>query len=125
MARFVLVVDDDQAIRESLCELLADEGHRAVGVSNGREALDLLRSNGRPCAILLDLMMPVMNGTDFREHQLRDPELSAIPVAVITAGGQDAAASMNVDAILPKPFSIDSVLQFIHRFCGHRTSTVP
>ena len=122
MTRFILVVDDDQAIRETLCELLADEGHRAVGASNGQEALDLIRSDGHPCLILLDVMMPVMDGIAFRVQQLQDPALSTIPVAVITAAGQIAAASMNVDAFLAKPLRIEHVLQVVQRFCPARTS---
>ena len=122
MTRFILVVDDDQAIRETLCELLADEGHRAVGASNGQEALDLIRSDGHPCVILLDVMMPVMDGIAFRVQQLQDPALSTIPVAVITAAGQIAAASMNVDAFLAKPLRIEHVLQVVQRFCPARTS---
>jgi CheY-like chemotaxis protein len=118
MSRFILVVDDDQAIRETLCELLADEGHPAVGAANGQEALELLRADGRPCVIFLDLMMPVMDGVAFRAEQLQDPELSTIPVAVITAAGAGAASSMNVDAVLPKPLRIESVLQVVDRFCS-------
>jgi CheY-like chemotaxis protein len=121
MNKFVLVVDDDQAIRESLCELLEDEGHRAIGAANGREALDILRRDDRPCVILLDIMMPVMDGPTFRAEQLKDPSLSTIPVAVITAAGASAAASLNPGALLLKPLSMDSVLQIVDRFCPHVT----
>jgi CheY-like chemotaxis protein len=117
MSRFVLVVDDDQSIRESLCELLTDEGHRTVGASNGQEALDVLRADGRPCVILLDIMMPVMDGVAFRVRQLGDPELSTIPVAVITAAGQAAASSMHAEAILHKPLRLEIVLEVVERFC--------
>jgi CheY-like chemotaxis protein len=119
MGKFVLVVDDDQAIRETLCELLEDEGHRAVGAANGKEALDILRREDRPCVILLDVMMPVMDGPTFRAEQLKDPSLSAIPVAVITAAGASAAAALNPGALLLKPLSMDSVLQVVDRFCPH------
>jgi CheY-like chemotaxis protein len=118
MCGFVLIVDDDPAIREAVCELLADEGHRAIGVANGQEALDLLRSGGRPGMILLDLMMPVMDGMSFRAKQLEDPVLGAIPVAVITASDRRAAASMNVEAVLPKPLDIDELLRTIQRLCA-------
>jgi CheY-like chemotaxis protein len=122
MSRFVLIVDDDRSIRESLCELLTDEGHRAVGASNGQEALEVLRSDGRPCVILLDIMMPVMDGVAFRVQQLADPDLRTIPVAVITAGGQGAASSMNTEAILLKPLRLESVLEVVERFCPAGTS---
>ena len=117
MSRFVLVIDGDQAIRETLCEMLTDEGHRAVGAANGREALALLQSDGRPCLIFLDLMMPVMDGVAFRAEQLQDPTLSTIPVAVITAAGKGAASSMKVDVVLSKPLRIESVLEIVQRYC--------
>ena len=76
----ILVVDDDPDIRDSLREVLEDEGYGTSCVANGREALDFLRSGKRPCVILLDLMMPVMDGWQFLEEQKRDPALAAIPV---------------------------------------------
>jgi CheY-like chemotaxis protein len=118
MSRSVLVVDDDQAIRDTLCELLGDEGYHAIGAANGQEALDLLRSSSAPCVILLDLMMPIMDGAAFRARQLQDAQLRLIPVAVITAAGANAVPpSMNVNVILPKPLRIDSILQVIDRLC--------
>jgi CheY-like chemotaxis protein len=115
--RCVLVVDDDEAIRDSLCEILEDEGHPAVGVPDGREALDFLRGDRRPCLILLDLMMPVMDGATFRAEQLGDPRLSSIPVAVITAAGVQAASGMRAEAVLPKPLRIENVLTVVERYC--------
>jgi CheY-like chemotaxis protein len=120
MSAWVLVVDDDEAIRDSLCEILSDEGHPAVGVPDGREALDFLRADGRPCLILLDLMMPVMDGATFRAEQLADPSLRSIPVAVITAAGPHAASGIKAEAILPKPLRIESVLTVVERFCPSR-----
>jgi CheY-like chemotaxis protein len=113
----VLVVDDDAAIRESLCDILTDEGHPAVGVANGQQALEYLRNEGRPCVILLDLMMPVMDGASFRSHQLRDPDLNGIPVAVITAAGPRAAKGVPAEAFLAKPLRVESVLDVVERFC--------
>jgi len=122
MSACVLVVDDDKAIRETLCELLTDEGHAARGASNGKEALELLRSSVRPCLILLDVMMPVMDGVAFRAQQLEDPDLSKIPVAVITAGGQDGTSSMKVDVVLRKPLRLESVLELVRRYCRPATA---
>src|SRR5579862_4602951 len=65
----ILIVDDDPDIRDSLKEVLEDEGYEVNGVANGREALDYLRKSPRPCVILLDLMMPVMDGWQFRREQ--------------------------------------------------------
>lgn len=113
---FVLVVEDDAPIRESLCEILTAEGFPAIGAENGQQALDYLRSGRRPYLILLDLMMPVMDGATFRAQQQLDPTLSSIPVAIITAAGQQAAAGIEVDAFLAKPLRIESVLNVVEQF---------
>ena len=85
-ARCVLVVEDDDGIRESLVELLSDHGYEAVGAAHGRDALAKLGAlDPRPSVIVLDLMMPIMDGRSFREEQLRHPTLRSIPVIVISA----------------------------------------
>lgn len=81
----VLIVDDDAAMREALCDTLELQGHQTNMVANGREALEHLGRFAPPCLILLDLMMPLMNGWEFREAQLKDPQISGIPVVVISA----------------------------------------
>ena len=114
----VLVVDDDDGIREALCELLADAGHAAVSVANGQAALDYLRSSGQvPCLILLDLMMPIMDGETFRRQQLADPTLRTIPVVLLTAAGREAAAKVPADGVLLKPVTLDDTLAAIARHC--------
>ena len=123
MSRFVLVVDDDQAIRETLCEMLTDEGHRAVGAANGREALALLRSDGRPCLIFLDLMMPVMDGWAFRVEQRQDPNLRDIPVVVLSAAMNPAQEAARLGAIagLGKPLDIARLLNLVAQYCPRRS----
>src|SRR5215212_2491309 len=81
----VMVVEDDFTIRETLRELLEDEGYRVTQASNGAEALACLRTNGTPRLILLDLMMPVMDGVEFRRALQKDPRLSDIPMVVLSA----------------------------------------
>jgi len=83
----VLLVEDDAAIASSLSEALQEDGMEVAAAQNGREALQVLRAGLRPSVIVLDLMMPVMDGWDFRNEQLRDPALKDIPVVVITATG--------------------------------------
>jgi CheY-like chemotaxis protein len=112
-----LVVDDDPDIRGALCELLEDEGYRAASASNGREALVYLNSRERPCVILLDLMMPVMDGWEFRRLQQNDPRWSKIPVVVITAGGKYGARTIAAERVLPKPLQLDSVLEALSQYC--------
>jgi CheY-like chemotaxis protein len=113
----VLVVDDDRDIREALCELLEDEGYKVMSASNGQEALVYLNSREPPCVILLDLMMPVMDGWEFRRRQQNDPRWSRIPVVVITAAGKYGATSIAAERILPKPLQLDSVLEALAQYC--------
>ncbi|PLS79555.1 MAG: response regulator, partial [Chloroflexi bacterium] len=82
----ILVVDDDSGIREALTDILEDEGYAVRSACDGQAALDLLRQQAEPPAlVLLDLMMPRMNGWQFRSEQRRDPALANIPVVVISA----------------------------------------
>jgi CheY-like chemotaxis protein len=112
-----LVVDDDPDIRDALVELLEDEGYRAVSASNGQEALVYLGSREAPCVILLDLMMPVMDGWEFRRRQQNDPRWSQIPVVVITAAGKHGANSIAAERVLPKPLQLDHVLEALAQYC--------
>ena len=115
----VLVVEDDPTIREVLVEVLGEHGYDAIGASNGREALDTLAaSSDRPCVILLDLMMPVMDGRSFREQQLQSPDLSNIPVIVISAHLDHTVANdLNAAAYLRKPVKLAEVLRSVRTYC--------
>src|SRR5262245_40571615 len=115
----ILVVDDDPDIRASLCEILGDEGYRVTGVRNGREALEVLRKQTRPSLILLDMMMPEMDGWLFRREQQRLPELAGIPVVIVSAHGnvRDAALALGAADYLRKPLRIDSLLEIAERYC--------
>lgn len=113
----IMIVDDDPDIRETLALLLEAEGHDVVCVADGKEALDQLRAGLRPCVILLDLMMPVMDGFQFRAEQQRDAALAPIPVVAITAAGATTAQRIQVNEVLPKPFGLDAVRGAIGRYC--------
>lgn len=115
----ILVIEDDPTIREVLVEVLGEHGYDAVGASNGREALDTLAASpDRPCVILLDLMMPIMDGRSFREEQLQSPELSTIPVIVISAHLDQAVTSdLNAAAYLRKPVRLADVLSSVKTYC--------
>lgn len=114
----VLLVEDDAAILDSLGEALRGEGLDVVTAENGRDALELLRNGLQPSAIILDLMMPVMDGWDFRHAQLRDPTLKDIPVIVITATGFSANTIRRqfggVD-LVPKPVPYAQLLALVGR----------
>ena len=121
MTKPVLVVEDDTDIREALVGILRDEGFTADGVGNGAEALARLRGPAAPPAlILLDLMMPVMNGWQFRAEQQQDDALKSIPVVVISAdsGVKQKAESLAVNGYLKKPVDLDQLLEIVARYCG-------
>lgn len=110
----LLIVEDDQDIRESLVDFMKDHGYRVVAARDGREALDhLLHAQERPFLIVLDLMMPVMDGQEFRTQQLRDPELSKIPVLLISAyrDVEERAADLGRLPFLRKPFNLGHLLE--------------
>jgi CheY-like chemotaxis protein len=116
----ILVIEDDVDILRAVVQVLEDEGHTVRAAENGRAALALLRAPdaGLPCVILLDLMMPVMDGWAFRAEQLRDPALAHIPVIVLTADGNAAekAALMNGAGALRKPVELLTLLAAIQPF---------
>ena len=115
----VLVVEDDPDIRATLCEALEDNGYSPVGASNGAEALEYLRGgHERPCLILLDLMMPVMDGQTFREEQRADSTLASIPVVVVSAYRDlEKYARDLATECLPKPVRLDTLLQTARKHC--------
>jgi len=106
----VLVVDDEVDIREPLVELFEGEGYEVFAAANGLEALGEARRN-RPDVILLDWMMPVMNGREFRLEQARDPLLADVPVVAISASSTDASAC----ASLQKPFHLEEILELVRQ----------
>lgn len=114
----ILVVDDDVSIREFLVELLTEEGYDAEAAANGQEALQkLAASESLPDLILLDLMMPVMSGWQFRIEQLTNPRLAAIPVIAISATTElgKHAQALSVHAHLAKPFQVPALLEAVAR----------
>jgi CheY-like chemotaxis protein len=113
--RPVVVVDDDVDLRETLGELLVEEGYEARCFENGRAALEYLRAGGDPRLILLDLMMPEMNGWQFREEQLRDAKLADIPVVVMTASRSLDASPISASEILFKPIGLDDLIRAVER----------
>lgn len=112
----VLVIEDDEEIRDLLAQLLAEEGFAVSTACDGRQALDQLRGNARPPElIVLDLMMPTMDGWQFRAAQLDDPKLRNIPVVVLTALAPAETARRAIDAarILHKPIDLTELLDVV------------
>lgn len=117
--RPVLVVDDDRDIRETLAEILADEGYEVHTARNGSEGLEVVASQ-RPGLVLLDLFMPIMDGAEFRRRQLGDPTIADVPVVVISAaaGLERKVASLGLAGWLEKPIHIDALFAIVGRYCG-------
>jgi CheY-like chemotaxis protein len=116
--RRILIVEDDVDVRDALVQVLEFEGYRVTSATNGAEALAELRAGAPPGLILLDLMMPVMDGRQFRVAQLADPALARIPVVVLSADGgvEQKATTMGAAAYLKKPIEVDSLLDVVARF---------
>ncbi len=114
----LLIIEDSEDLLYLTKELLESEGYEVYGASNGQEALNFLRSTkAKLDLILLDLMMPVMNGYQFREQQMLDPNLAAIPVIVVTADGnaKTKAAQLGIKDSYSKAGGVDNLLEIIRR----------
>ena len=116
----VLVVDDDAEIRQALTDVLEDEQYEVLTASNGREALQLVGDGLVPDVILLDVMMPVMDGIAFRAALARDAGLAAIPIIVISAycDLEDTARELGAAGHLAKPLQLRELLSTVERVLG-------
>ena len=114
----VFIVEDDTDTREMLAKFLELEGFHVAVAANGQQALDSLREGTPASVILLDLMMPVMDGWEFRRHQVQDPQLRTIPTIVVSAAGRDRLAQVSADAYLSKPVDMDELLERVSQFCA-------
>lgn len=114
----VLVVEDDDDVREALLLLLGAEGVHAVGATDGRDAIDRIKGGFHPSLILLDLMMPVMDGERFLRERIRDPELAVIPVVVISALPRTRVdpVELHVDEMITKPVNPSRVLDAVRQY---------
>ncbi len=112
MAGCILVVDDERDLRDSIAELLVDEGYDVEEAGDGAEALAKARAC-HPIVVLLDLMMPGMSGWEFRAQQRGDPELSEIPVIVVSALGK--TPGLDAAGYLQKPFDLEDLLSAVRR----------
>jgi signal transduction histidine kinase/CheY-like chemotaxis protein len=119
-SRGVLVVDDDADMRGAVADVLADAGFPVATASNGEEALAALRSGRRPGVILLDLLMPVMNGFEFRKAQRNDPAFAAIPTVVISASAELDARRGELEGteVLRKPVDMEALVALASRWCN-------
>lgn len=110
----ILIVDDDAGSRKALAEVLTDEGYSVAMASDGADGLTYLRQGHRPRVILLDLMMPGIDGWDFRAEQKRDAALADIPVIAISAAGK----LLDADHSLRKPINVEALLKLLVTVVG-------
>ena len=108
----VLVVDDDEAVRTTLAEVLRESGYDVRCASNGQQAMESLESFPHPCVMLLDLMMPVMSGWEVLEALHNDARFEDMPVVVVSA-----MTASGVKACLHKPIELDLLLDTVGRYC--------
>lgn len=111
----ILVAEDDIDLGETVCEILRMSGYRATHAADGLAALQILGQGGLHDLILLDLMMPRMDGWAFRKAQLRDRKLKNIPVVVLSAAGE-TVKPIQADSLLRKPVTPEKLLATIKRF---------
>jgi len=113
----ILIVDDERDIREALCQALELNGYEVAVVSSGEEALKVLCGPEKPSLILLDLMMPNMDGFEFMKIRNLSSGINGIPVVIISASRGLELGEFNVQGYLKKPISLSSLLQTAERYC--------
>lgn len=114
----VMVVDDERDIRDAVRDVLEEEGYRVIPARDGKEALDEIELVGKPCVLLLDLMMPRMNGWQLLEALRRSERTRSLPVVLVTASDDRPP---DVQGALGKPFDLNGLLSAIERWCPHAT----
>jgi len=111
----VLIVDDDRHLRDTISELLAEDGYRVVTAEHGSRALDRMRGE-HVCMVLLDLMMPTKSGWQVLAELIGDPQLPRVPVGVISALVTETP--LGTVGVLQKPFDLDRLLTLVHQHAG-------
>lgn len=115
----IFIVEDDPDTREMLAKFLELEGYRVEMAANGQQALERLSGGLKACVIVLDLMMPVMDGWEFRREQVRHAAMASIPVIVVSAAGRDRLERIEANAYLSKPIDLEELLKHITACCSH------
>ena len=114
--RTVLIIEDEETVRDAVGEALEEEGYRVVKAANGQEGFDAMAASQKPDLILLDLRMPVMTGAEFlRIKRAEFKELTEIPVIAISGSRQTDFPGLV--AVLPKPFTLDRLIETVQKHC--------
>ena len=112
----VLVLEDDRDVSQTICELIDDQGYRAICVGNGREALAVLEHE-RPCLMLVDVFMPVMNGIEFLRTVKARPALADIPRVIMTAANDHMIGVKEDVSVLYKPVDFEALKRILEKYC--------
>ena len=115
MKKRILIIDDDHSIRDAIQHLLEAEGYTIFLADHGKDGLELLRNMEPPCAILLDIQMPIMDGYEFLREKSADPAIANIPVVVLSATA-DAKDLNGAADFIRKPFSIPQLLGTVEKY---------
>ena len=116
----ILVVEDDDDIRNAIVDLLETEGYSTESAVNGKDALEKLQIIPKPCLVLLDMMMPIMNGREFLDTVMKDSHLAPIPVLIVSAVADKTNTEGSV-GFLKKPIDIEVVLKVVAQYCNSIT----
>jgi len=119
--RDIVLVEDDEDIRELFAEVLREAGYAVHEAENGRVALDVLEEVNRPCLVLLDLMMPVMSGPELLHALHRSNRLTSLAVVALSAGGSPADVPQ-AHKFLRKPIDPDHLLRVVGEYCERAAS---
>lgn len=117
----VIVIEDDFEIRNTLCDVLEAEGYDVHGAENGQVGLDVLKGlKELPGLIIVDLMMPVVDGYEFRNQQLKDQRISLIPTVLFSADGQLSAKAQaaGITEFIKKPIDLEDLYALVKKYCG-------
>ena len=120
----ILVVDDEPAIRELIVAVLEDEGYQAIGAGSGTRALELIPSE-RPDLVLMDIMMPEMDGREALRRMREHPDLARIPVVMMSAAFAPDRVGHRISGFLPKPFDLDHLLTTVEQVLHQRQDSYP
>ena len=121
--KLILIVDDDESIREILVEVLTNAGFAAVAVSNALDALEHVATYGPPSLVLMDLTMPVMDGRQLLAERRKWSTLSHVPFVLLTANVNASAAELGAAEVLVKPIGMDELLAVARRYASGRSGT--
>ena len=120
MKKAILIVEDDLDIRQSLADVLEDEGYPVLLAQNGEDGLKVLKEvSNQPGLVILDMMMPVMDGFGFRDAQIKDPAMADIPTAIFSADGKlpEKAMKTGIKEFIRKPFNLNQLFDLAEKYC--------